>query len=528
MRCKGANGSRCWRPDRLIWTAVLLVVIGCGSGGSGGTTRPPCLQLEPDTAVDAGSARLVDERYPSFRAASQVLEAYVAGVVLDRGQLFDWNRADDAALCAALNRLAVPLVLGVEGTGVDQRRHALDALMTTLTELLGGKGRIVSRSDRLGTLRLFLDSCSKLGAIRTLQGVAFVEVELGLGDAELLAANGAEPATDEVVPRDTGSFNPGLYDPTDDTYTCYADYLEHADPDAATRIRRQHAEAVYDELGYFGCPEIGVAVVDNGVLPEWVSYLSTGHGNYRTAGFHKPDVGEIHPRDDDFLGFARLIPGVFDHGTRQSLHVQSFAPHASRATVRASSFPMIFLPGDFAGVTSALLDLADDDDVRIVSMSMGTIFHSHEMERAIEAFHGRGKILIAAAGTTFPVLRDLVGVVFPAMLPIVVSSTGLSDTEETGGVFQLGETSHGGPENDFVIEPSRASSESVSGLAGLIATLWSIDPNQPRESILDALIRSSNFYRETGAKDPVFGWGRVDAYSAARAIQEGGCMVEPR
>lgn len=545
MERRRQDHSRCCRGVRIFLTVALFVAAGCGSaGGSSAGPRPPCLPLEPGTdlvaAAPAGAraARDVDESYPDFQPlpdpvapsssteVAETLEGYIARVVAERGRPFDWNRADDAALCAAIERGAGPLVVGVEGAGADRRRRALDALGPALARILGHAPRIASRSDRLGTLRVSLDACSQLGAIRALPGVAFVEVACGPADVDARMSIRPERATDVSPPRDEEPFNPGLYDPTDGTYPSYADFMEHVDPDAATRIRRQHVGPVYDELGDFGSSDIGVAVLDNGVFAEWVPFLSTGRGTYRTAGYHPPDIGETHPQDSDFFGLSRIIPDAFDHGTRQSRHVQSFAPHANRATVRSSSLPFIFLPDDFTGVTNAILAMADDDAVQIVSMSMGTIIRSHEMERAIEEFHGRGKILIAAAGTTFPGLRDLIGVVFPATLPIVVSSTGLSDTEQTGGVFELGEVSHGGPENDFVIEPSPASSESVSTLAGIIATLWAIDPGQPRESILDALIRSSNFYRETRSKDPLFGWGRIDARAAARTIQEGGCDVQ--
>jgi len=456
----------------------------------------------------------------------ETLEDHVAQVVAVYGAPFDWNRADDAALCAALEHGGGPLVVGVQGEDKDQRRRALEALVPALGRVLGGAPRIEARSDRLGTLRIYLDTCDPLGAIRALPEVAFVEAACGLAAGEMRPPDRADPphAAGQLPAQET--FNPGLYDPADPTFASYADYLEHVDADAAERIRRQHAGPVYDELGRFGSDEVGVAVLDNGVLPEWVPFLSTGRGAYRTAGYHPPDIGEVHPQEDDFLGLSRLIPMAFDHGTRQSRHVQSFAPHADRTTVRASSLPYLLLPDDVTGTTNAILAMADDDTVRVVSMSMGTIFRSREMERAVEEFHARGKILIAAAGTTFPVIRDLIGVVFPATLPTVVCATGLADTGQTGGVFELGETSHGGPENDFVIEPSPASSEAVSTLAGIVATLWTIDPGQPRESILDALIRSSNFYRETGGRDPLFGWGRIDAHDAARTLQEGGCDVD--
>ncbi len=487
-------------------------------------------------------ARPANERYPGYRVAANApgsamgaavvdtVPGYVARVLAERHEPFDWNRADDAALCDALGGGAGPLVVGAHASEGASPSVTVDVLVSEIRRALGHAVRVVGRNDRLATIRLDVDACADVATLRALPVVAFVEVAYAPVLATPATASTASASAEAIgaVPRAAGTFNPGLYDPAASTGASYVDYMERVDPDAAARIRRQHADTVYDELGYFGGPDVGVAVLDNGVLADWIPFLSTGRGTYRTAGYHPPDLGEIHPQEDDFFGLSLLIPTAFDHGTRQSRHVQSFSPQSNRATVRSSSLPFVFLPNDFTGITNAILAMADDDGVQVVSMSMGTIVRSHEMERAIDALYTRGKILIAAAGTTLPVIKDLIGVVFPATLPTVISATGLADTDETGGAFELGFNSHGGPENDFVIEPSPASSEAVSSLAGLITTLWSIDPRQPRESILDALIRSSNFYRERGTKNPLFGWGRVDAYDAALTIRRGGCVVANR
>lgn len=507
--------------------AAVAFALGFGCGGADDGAKPTCVPLEPAAgAAAATAARGVAAPYPRFDRRAETPSAFVTRIVAASGAPFDWSRADDALLCAAIGEGARPLVVGVEGAGTAARRRTLDELIAELRDVPGAPRAAVERDDRLGTIRLALGSCDAIGAIRALPRVAFVEVAAALdapsAEAELGASSTAPAAP---TPLALPALNPGLYDSSDPGYASYADFVEQIDADPAAWIRAQHMDRVFDELGLFGGPAVGVAVLDNGVLPEWVDYLSTGRGTYSTAGYHPPDVGETHPQDGDFFGLAKIIPNTFDHGTRQSRYIQCFAPQANRATVRAASLPYLLLPDDLTGATQALLALADDDTVQVISMSMGTIFRSQEMERAIDEVHRRGKVLVAAAGTSIPVIRDLIGVVFPATLPTVISATGLADTAATGGRFELGSASHGGPENDFAVEPSPASSEAVSSLAGIITTLWSIDPRQPRESIVDALVRSSNFYQANGAKDPVLGWGRVDAYQAALTIRQGGCEV---
>lgn len=529
MRPATPSGSRGRSRRCASALAALALTLGCG-GGADGAPRPTCLPLEPPTGASSNpAARLSDARYRAFDPRAEDVSGYVTRRIAERGGPFDWNLADPSALCAASAAKSRPLVVGVTGSTTGERHRGLDRLEVELGRAFGGAVRIERRNDRLGTLRLALGSCAQLGVLRGLDGVGFVEVEPALdaraevrGYASVVGTALAAPSLDALP-----TLNPGLYEPGDPRYPSYADFIAKIDPDSAAWIRGQHMDRVHDELGLFGSPAVGVAVLDNGVLPEWVDYLSTG-GAYRTAGYHPPDLGQTHPQDGDFFGLSKIIPNTFDHGTRQSRYIQCFAPRANRATVRGASLPYLLLSDDLTGATNGLLALADDDGVQVISMSMGTIFRSQEMERAIDEVHARGKILVAAAGTSIPVVRDIIGVVFPATLPTVISATGLSDTTQTGGRFVLGSASHGGPENDFAVEPSPASSEAVSSLAGIIAALWSIDPTQPPESIVDALIRSSNFYQASGAKDPLLGWGRVDAYEAALTIRDGGCQVGQR
>ena len=144
---------------------------------------------------------------------------------------------------------------------------------------------------------------------------------------------------------------------------------------------------------------------------------------------------------------------------------------------------------------------------------------SRYITRAIDYFNSFDKLFISAAGTSFPFVRDFVKIVFPANLPSTISTTGIKDTRETGSDFELGKQSHGGVENDFVVDHVGSSSESVSSTAGMIALLWSANPTLTREQIIEILIRNSSQGRSGGGKHPVFGWGKVDMYQAFRDIR---------
>lgn len=114
--------------------------------------------------------------------------------------------------------------------------------------------------------------------------------------------------------------------------------------------------------------------------------------------------------------------------------------------MRSAQWVFFIFPQDFSGTINAITAMADDPDVKVISMSMGTIFVNNEMKRAIQYYTAKDKIFVSASGTFLPVpiLKDLIGVVFPASMPETIATTGIQDTRTTNGVFELGETSTSG------------------------------------------------------------------------------------
>ncbi len=109
-----------------------------------------------------------------------------------------------------------------------------------------------------------------------------------------------------------------------------------------------------------------------------------------------------------------------------------------------------------------------------------------------------------------PLRGQLLGVLYPGILPKTVVSTSLQNRENTYGEFMVGERSHGGPGNDFVVENTHSSSVTCSRTAGMITLVWSANPDLTREELMDVLIRASHFYQENGQSDSFFGWGPID------------------
>lgn len=444
--------------------------------------------------------------------------------------LFDWNKQSDESICSILQTSGTLLTVGAHyiPRGTQANDVTLNELERTLQGSFEDAIRVSSREPRLGLLNLDLIDCSVLGEIRGLPEVEFVEPKYlspqsqdDIFESALVLQ--AKSSPDSEQEEDDLSINPGLYDPAVMPMS-YVDYVRDFHRVAAERMERHGLARIYEEFGYYGQPTVGVAIMDNGVFEDRLDFLAQGQGEYRAEGYYK-NFGELepdgpHPQSTDLYGLMPSIKSMFFHGTRQTQLVYSMAPHINFKSVRASSFVFWFLSSQFQGVVEAILALAEDPKTRIISSSMGTIFHSHEIERAIEYFNAYDKIYVSAGGTSMPYLKDVVRIVFPANLDSTISTTGIQDTQDTGGKYILGKNAHGGLGNDFVVDHSDDSSQTVSTTAGMIGLLWSYNPELTREEIIDILIKSSHFYKTRGRKDEVFGWGKIDMYAAFLEVKK--------
>jgi hypothetical protein len=442
----------------------------------------------------------------------------------------DWNTVDETLFCSSLSFVNSNVTVGVTQTTSDGEyinyADNINHLKDQLSQIFPSPITYLSSDSILGTIKLRLNDCNFLPDLRELPTVEFVELAFSRG-IELLVTNNEHVlnrSSDESckdIPL-VDALNPGLYD-INDTQVPYDQYMNLIDMDAANRMRNHNMDKVYNRYQTLGTANIGISVLDNGILPEQVDYLSAGNGSFTLEGYFSPsnqsgvdiDFDGVHPTSSDFYHLSQYIFPVYSHGTRQSKQVFYMAPHSDRMSVRAANFVFLLESFQVDGVTRSIVKMADNPDIQIVSMSMGSIFHSHEMSRAIDYFNSKGKLLFTAAGTSIKGVRDLVGVIFPANLESTISVTGIKKEKTSNGDFILGANSHGGRQNDFVIDYSNSSSEAVSTLAGMTAVIWSLNPALSRDEIGDLLRSSSTFYSESGEKHPVFGWGKIDMLLAA-------------
>jgi serine protease len=197
--------------------------------------------------------------------------------------------------------------------------------------------------------------------------------------------------------------------------------------------------------------------------------------------------------------------------------------------IRACEDVMLDLSSERTGVKNALVKMGDRADVKVVSMSIGTPFYSSVLEDGVNYAHNKGKMLMAAAGTSFSWLSWW-GVVYPAAHNKCVAITGVKEN------FSTCASCHDGPEVDFTVTMERNNNSSRNALslaasgyspkyiggssaatamaAGIAATVWSVNANMTREQVLNYLTITSQYYPNPNSDT---GYGNLNAGAAVNA-----------
>lgn len=204
------------------------------------------------------------------------------------------------------------------------------------------------------------------------------------------------------------------------------------------------------------------------------------------------------------------------------------AYNSNLVTCLSSEDVLISNSREVTGVTNAYKNAANRADVKIISMSMGRITGSSQIEDAINYAYGKGKLMFCAAGTSFGVTANWYGVIFPAWLSKVNAVTGVRDNNFNDNCTSC----HKGSQTDFTIVMEKASNErhaltlaasgntpsTVGGssvatatASGIAALVWSKFPTYTRDQILNKLITTSANYPN---KNGSLGWGNLNAGAA--------------
>ncbi len=197
-------------------------------------------------------------------------------------------------------------------------------------------------------------------------------------------------------------------------------------------------------------------------------------------------------------------------------------------TIRAVEDVIISSSDEKNGVKNALILAGNRSDVKIISMSIGNIISSGTVRDGIYYAYNRGKLLLAAAGTS-TTFTNWTGVIFPANMSQTTAVTGV----KAQGSYQRCNTCHSGRKVDFTIQMQRSfdsdrnslaitknsngtsyvggSSAATATTAGIAALVWATNPSMSRTSVLNRLKVASDIYP---SRSNSYGWGNINARAA--------------
>ncbi len=283
---------------------------------------------------------------------------------------------------------------------------------------------------------------------------------------------------------------------------------------------------------------ITIGIIDSGVFEEqpMLNELFNSSNPNRTVQNFGTYVNSWWP-------WSKKTDGVWDkcgHGTQMAGIATAprsdkgtpvgVAYDANLVTVRGTKDVLLNRYQEQRGVANALRLLADQPDVKIISMSVGHIVSIGRIRDAVKYAYSKDKLIVAAGGTSTR-FTNWWGTIFPAWMPETIAVTGITDAED----YETCDICHDGSRIDFTIVMQRSgdgnrkaltltqdnyeasyvggSSAATATFAGISALVWSKYPNESREQILNRLKKSSHFYPK---RDNEFGWGTVDALKAVQ------------
>lgn len=453
------------------------------------------------------------------------LDNYIINKIKSTEEPFDWANTDDEMLFKALKFSDKTLVVGYSD-GTNTNVSTGRKLLSRVYELEGKHPKnlgeldevLTYKDEELGFFSVKIEKQSTLTSIRQEADVLFTQPHNYTPDLKLLGLDrGGIPlpggGASKVAAKQLDPFNPNI---------SYPQQVRNLSGSFYQKMVRHKVDQIYTKYQKYG-EGIGVAVLDNGMMPEFFDFFdNNGYGGRYRAGYFKPlwalsntEYDGVSPQQNDLLGLSYIIQGQWTHGTSMSEAVLFMAPNANITSVRASSLVALLFVDGILGVTNALKALANDPNNKVASMSMGTIFVDNRIGNAVKLYYKNGKLLNAACGTMIPGLKFILKVIYPSNMPETISITGIEDRTETDGEFVIGENSTFGRRLDFCVERNESSSEATSAMAGIVSVIWSANPSLTNLQIRDILIKSSYFYQNNnGQKHPKFGWGTVDALQA--------------
>jgi hypothetical protein len=194
--------------------------------------------------------------------------------------------------------------------------------------------------------------------------------------------------------------------------------------------------------------------------------------------------------------------------------------------IRAADDVVLDASSEKTATKNAFIQMGNRSDVRIISLSMGNPFASSVLKDGADYAFNLGKLIFAAAGTSFS-WTSWYGVIYPAAYSSCIAVTGVKESGSKCSSCHDGskvlyticmERNAGSNRNSISLAPSGNTGAYIGGsscatatAAGIAALVWSARPNLTRTQVQTCLTNTSQFYP---TKNSTKGYGNLNAGAA--------------
>ncbi len=272
---------------------------------------------------------------------------------------------------------------------------------------------------------------------------------------------------------------------------------------------------------------ITVGIIDSGVSSSQ-KFLGSDFNDGFSSGRTIKKLGTFDESVIDDCGHGTAMSAAIAAPRNDDAMPVGVAYNCNLVSYRGTGDVLLESRKERKAVSKALMELADNPDVKIISMSIGWVWTVGNIKDAVKYAYSKGKMIVAAGGTS-TTFTNWYAVIFPASMSETVAVTGIKENGKRCNIC------HDGRKIDFTVMMQRdddsdrtmpvlgyrsdirnvvgGSSIATATTAGIAALVWATDPNMSRQQVLDKMQRAGEYYPDRSNK---YGFGKIDVLKAVQ------------
>jgi len=460
--------------------------------------------------------------------------------------VYNWNSANDQLLWSAAMQADSVFAIGYQPTGTQDLKstiHQIDIESSTWIDTRDQILNIILAGEQLNNPDLTIENLLPFGYPETLPSMAVqitnfetIKEIRAMSEIRYLEPMGYELApiygNDNVASERSGSgcgVDPD-WNLNNADYSTISPFVKQPWNHASSNIASAWNKTTGDG--------VTITVIDTGVSDDQEnlgSSFNSGASSGRSVERYSTKYSGMWwwkslDAPHDQCGHGTQMAGLATAPRGSDGNAVGVAYNSDLISIRAVEDVIISSSSEKEGVKNAMIIAGNRNDVKVISMSLGTPFWSGTVADGVYFAYNKGKFMSVAAGTSLS-WTSWYGVIFPATMSQTVAVTGVRDNYNSG--MQRCNTCHDGSKVDFVMVMQRASNTdrtsltlaldtnqptyvggsscATASVAGIAALVFSNNPGITRQQVYNALKENASFYPN---KSNNFGWGIIDANAA--------------